>query len=103
MGRIGQAVVRQVELRHASSLARGAPVDEDALVEAPPSDLPSAAGLDRHRKAPGFCLWLAGLPNPCLAPHVPIATTETRNATGFVALSTMAAVPAGRPPIAPVS
>ena len=82
--------------------ARGALVDEDALVEALASGRLFAAGLDVFRKEPDYDLRLAELPNVFLTPHVASATVETRDAMGFRALDNVAAVLAGRPPVDPV-
>jgi lactate dehydrogenase-like 2-hydroxyacid dehydrogenase len=82
--------------------ARGALVDEDALVEALASGRLFAAGLDVFRKEPDYDLRLAELPNVFLTPHVASATVETRDAMGHRALDNVAAVLAGRPPMDPV-
>ncbi len=82
--------------------ARGALVDEDALVEALASGRLFAAGLDVFRKEPDYDLRLAELPNVFLTPHVASATVETRDAMGHRALDNVAAVLAGRPPVDPV-
>jgi lactate dehydrogenase-like 2-hydroxyacid dehydrogenase len=82
--------------------ARGALVDEDALVEALASGRLFAAGLDVFRNEPDYDLRLAGLPNVFLTPHVASATVETRDAMGHRALDNVAAVLAGRPPMDPV-
>jgi lactate dehydrogenase-like 2-hydroxyacid dehydrogenase len=82
--------------------ARGALVDEDALIEALTSGQLFAAGLDVYRREPDFDTRLAELPNVFLTPHVASATIETRNAMGFRALDNVAAVLAGRPPLDPV-
>ena len=79
--------------------ARGALVDEDALVEALLSGHLFGAGLDVFRKEPDYDLRLAGLPNVFLTPHVASATVETRDAMGHRALDNVAAVLSGRPPI----
>jgi lactate dehydrogenase-like 2-hydroxyacid dehydrogenase len=82
--------------------ARGALVDEDALVETLTSGRLFAAGLDVFRKEPDYDLRLAELPNVFLTPHVASATVETRDAMGHRALDNVAAVLAGRPPMDPV-
>ncbi len=82
--------------------ARGALVDEDALLEALRSGHLAAAGLDVFRSEPDFDTRLAALPNVFLTPHVASATVETRNAMGFRALDNIAAILAGRPAIDPV-
>jgi lactate dehydrogenase-like 2-hydroxyacid dehydrogenase len=78
--------------------ARGALVDEDALVAALRSGRLFAAGLDVFRTEPGGNPELAALPNTFLMPHVGSATEETRDAMGFRALDNLDAFFAGDPP-----
>ena len=82
--------------------ARGALVDEDALIDALKSGHLFAAGLDVFRREPDFDLRFAELPNVFLTPHVASATVETRDAMGFRALDNVAAVLAGKAPLDPV-
>ena len=82
--------------------ARGALVDEEALIAALTSGHLFAAGLDVFRKEPDFDTRLAALPNVILTPHMGSGTVETRNAMGFRALDNIAAVCAGRPAIDPL-
>lgn len=82
--------------------ARGALVDEDALIAALQSGHIYAAGLDVFRKEPDFDLRFAELPNVFLTPHVGTATVETRDRMGFDALDNIAAVLAGEAAINPV-
>lgn len=78
--------------------ARGALVDEDALIRALRSGQLFAAGLDVFRTEPGGNPALAALDNVFLLPHIGSATTETRDAMGFRALDNIDAVFAGREP-----
>lgn len=82
--------------------ARGALVDEDALIEALGNGQLFAAGLDVFRKEPDFDKRFAELPNVFLTPHMASATQETRDAMGNLALDNLAAVCAGRPALTPV-
>lgn len=78
--------------------ARGALVDEDALVAALQSGRIFAAGLDVFRVEPGGNPQLSALPNVFLLPHIGSATEETRDAMGFRALDNLDAFFAGTPP-----
>ncbi len=78
--------------------ARGALIDEDALVQALRSGKLFAAGLDVFRSEPGGNPELAGLPNVFLLPHIGSATEETRDAMGFRALDNLDAFFSGRDP-----
>jgi lactate dehydrogenase-like 2-hydroxyacid dehydrogenase len=76
--------------------ARGALVDEEALLDALKSGHLGAAGLDVFQKEPNYDTRLNDLPNTFLLPHIGSATIETRNAMGFRALSNVEAVLAGK-------
>jgi lactate dehydrogenase-like 2-hydroxyacid dehydrogenase len=78
--------------------ARGALVDEAALVAALKSGRLFAAGLDVFRTEPGGNPELSALDNVFLLPHIGSATGETRDAMGFRALDNLDAVFAGREP-----
>lgn len=82
--------------------ARGALVDEEALIEALTNGQLFSAGLDVFQKEPDFDKRLAELPNVFLTPHMASATQETRDAMGMLALDNLAAVCAGRPALTPV-
>jgi lactate dehydrogenase-like 2-hydroxyacid dehydrogenase len=78
--------------------ARGALVDEAALVSALRSGKLFAAGLDVFRTEPGGNPEIAAMPNVFLLPHIGSATEETRDAMGARALDNLDAFFAGREP-----
>ena len=78
--------------------ARGALVDEEALMEALRSGRLFAAGLDVFKDEPGGNPEIAALENVFLLPHIGSATFETRDAMGFRALDNLDAFFAGREP-----
>jgi lactate dehydrogenase-like 2-hydroxyacid dehydrogenase len=78
--------------------ARGAIVDEPALIAALRSGKVAAAGLDVFAEEPTQNCAFKDLPNTFLLPHIGSATQETRNAMGFRALDNLDAVFAGREP-----
>jgi glyoxylate reductase len=81
--------------------ARGAVVDEDALV----GELVSgriSAGLDVFVHEPRVPEALRGLPNVVLTPHIASATVETRAAMTRVVVDNVLAFGAGRPLVTPV-
>jgi lactate dehydrogenase-like 2-hydroxyacid dehydrogenase len=82
--------------------ARGALVDEDALLEALTNGQLFAAGLDVFRKEPDYDTRFAALKNVFLSPHMASATQETRDAMGMLALDNIAAFCAGRAALTPV-
>ena len=78
--------------------ARGALIDEAALVEALTSGKLFAAGLDVFQTEPGGNPAIAALPNVFMLPHIGSATEETRDAMGFRALDNLDAFFAGQEP-----
>ena len=72
--------------------ARGAVVEDEALIAALKSGHVGAAGLDVYSGEPDVHPGYAGLPNTFLLPHLGSATVETRNAMGFRALDNLDAV-----------
>lgn len=78
--------------------ARGALVDEAALIGALRSGRLFAAGLDVFQTEPGGNPEIAALPNVFLLPHIGSATEETRDAMGFRALDNLDAFFAGTEP-----
>lgn len=78
--------------------ARGALVDDDALIEALRFGRLRAAGIDAYNNEPNVDPRLTALPNTFLMPHIGSATRETRDAMGFRALDNLDAFFAGREP-----
>jgi lactate dehydrogenase-like 2-hydroxyacid dehydrogenase len=78
--------------------ARGAIVDDEALIAALRSRKLFAAGLDVYENEPKIHPDYRTLPNAFLLPHLGSATVETRNAMGFKCLDNLDAVFAGRTP-----
>ncbi len=78
--------------------ARGAIVDEDALIAALRTGKLAAAGLDVFKNEPDIRPEFRGLDNVFMLPHLGSATHETRDAMGFRALDNLDAVFAGREP-----
>ena len=78
--------------------ARGALVDEAALMAALDSGHIAAAGLDCFFTEPGGNPAFAGYDNIFMLPHIGSATGQTRDAMGFRALDNLDAFFAGKPP-----
>ncbi|MBT8409528.1 MAG: D-glycerate dehydrogenase, partial [Alphaproteobacteria bacterium] len=78
--------------------ARGALIDEAALLAAIGSGHVSAAGLDCFETEPGGNAAFAEHDNIFMMPHVGSATVQTRDAMGFRALDNLDAFFAGRAP-----
>jgi len=78
--------------------ARGALVDEEALLEALKSGKLAAAGLDCFAVEPGGNPAFAAHKNIFMLPHIGSATTRTRDAMGFRALDNLDAFFAGKTP-----
>lgn len=78
--------------------ARGALVDDDALLDALTTGKLAAAGLDVFNGEPGGDPRYRQLDNVFLLPHIGSATVDTRNAMGDRALDNLDAFFAGRPP-----
>ena len=78
--------------------ARGAVVDEDALIDALKSRKLAAAGLDVYKNEPNIRKDFSELDNVFLLPHVGTATKETRDAMGYRALDNLDAIFAGKEP-----
>ena len=79
------------------NVARGAVVDEDALVEALVSGKLGGAGLDVFVNEPQVPQVLFGMDNVVLQPHVGSATHETRRAMSQLVLDNLDAHFAGKP------
>jgi len=78
--------------------ARGAVVDDDALITALRSGKLFAAGLDVFNGEPDIDPRYRELDNTFLLPHIGSATRETRDGMGFRALDNLDAIMAGREP-----
>jgi lactate dehydrogenase-like 2-hydroxyacid dehydrogenase len=78
--------------------ARGALIDEAALLEAVISGKLSAAGLDCFQTEPGGNPAFAAHENIFMLPHIGSATAQTRDAMGFRALDNLDAFFAGDKP-----
>ena len=78
------------------NIARGAVVDEEALVAALTEGRLGGAGLDVFEREPHVPAALWTLPNVVLAPHVGSATDETRTAMGQLMLDNLDAFFQGR-------
>ncbi len=78
--------------------ARGALIDENALIGALKSGKIAGAGLDVYASEPGGNPEFATLDNVFLLPHIGSATFETRDAMGFRALDNLDAFFAGKEP-----
>jgi lactate dehydrogenase-like 2-hydroxyacid dehydrogenase len=79
------------------NVARGAVVDEDALVEALKTGKLGGAGLDVFVNEPQVPEVLFGMDNVVLQPHVGSATHETRRAMSQLVLDNLDAQFAGKP------
>jgi lactate dehydrogenase-like 2-hydroxyacid dehydrogenase len=78
--------------------ARGALVDDDALIAALKSGKLHSAGLDVYNNEPAIDPRYSELGNTFLLPHVGSATRETRDAMGYRALDNLDAIFAGKEP-----
>ncbi len=78
--------------------ARGALVDEQALINALGSGKLSAAGLDCFQVEPGGNPAFSKMENVFMLPHIGSATRSTRDAMGFRALDNLDAFFAGKTP-----
>jgi glyoxylate reductase len=78
--------------------ARGAVVDEDALVSALQAHRIAGAGLDVYEREPILHPGLRALPQVVLLPHLGSATQETRVRMGMICLENIAAWFTGKPP-----
>ncbi|MGJ8589315.1 MAG: 2-hydroxyacid dehydrogenase [Yoonia sp.] len=78
--------------------ARGALVDENALMAALDTGHVAAAGLDCFKVEPGGNPAFASYDNVFMLPHIGSATRQTRDAMGFRALDNLDAFFAGKTP-----
>ena len=95
---IGESQLRRMR-SHAIlvNTARGAVIDEAALVRALREGWLAGAGLDVFEHEPALAPGLRDLPNVVLAPHVGSATTATRNRMAELAAESIVAALAGAP------
>jgi lactate dehydrogenase-like 2-hydroxyacid dehydrogenase len=92
------AIARLPEGAIVVNTARGALVDDDALISALKDGRVTAAGLDVFDGEPDIDPRYRELDNVFLLPHIGSATTQTREAMGFRALDNMDAIFAGGQP-----
>ena len=85
------------------NIARGALIDEEALVAALQDGHLGAAGLDVFADEPRVPAALCAMPNVVLTPHVGSLTVETRHAMGQLVVDNLAAHFAGLPLLTPVN
>ena len=78
------------------NISRGEAVDDDAMIEALQNGRLFAAGLDVFQNEPKIDARYAALPNVFLTPHIASATTDTRNAMGFLVLKALLDFESGR-------
>jgi glyoxylate reductase len=80
--------------RHAVlvNTARGAVVDERALIDALSAGTIAGAALDVHEHEPQVAAELLSMENVVVTPHLASATRETREAMGMLAVSALRAV-----------
>lgn len=78
--------------------ARGALIDEQALIAALETGQVAAAGLDCFQTEPGGNPAFSNHDNIFMLPHIGSATTQTRDAMGFRALDNLDAFFAGEQP-----
>ena len=84
------------------NIARGALIDEEALIAALQDGTLGAAGLDVFADEPRVPAALRALPNVVLTPHVGSLTVETRHAMGQLVVDNLQAHFAGQPLPTPV-
>jgi glyoxylate reductase len=83
--------------------ARGALIDEAALVDALASRTIAAAGLDVYEREPELADGLRGLEQVVLLPHIGSATTQARGAMAELCCRNILAVLRGEPALTPLN
>lgn len=96
------ALERMKPTAYLVNTARGAIVDEEALVTALSDGRIAGAALDVFEHEPEVHPGLLELENAVLIPHLGSATVETRSAMAELAARNVVEVLAGRPPATPV-
>lgn len=84
------------------NIARGALIDEEAMIAALQDGHLGAAGLDVFADEPHVPAALRAMSNVVLTPHVGSLTVETRHAMGQLVVDNLAAHFAGQPLLTPV-
>jgi glyoxylate reductase len=97
------ALARMKPTAYLVNTARGAIVDEQALVDALTGGVIAGAALDVYEHEPQVHPGLLELDNAVLIPHLGSATVETRTAMAVLAAENVVEVLSGRPPISAVS
>jgi|TARA_R100001369_G_scaffold92419_2_gene137413 glyoxylate reductase len=80
------------------NISRGDVVDDDALIQALKNGHLFSAGLDVFKGEPDIDPRYAELENIYLSPHIGSATTETRNAMGFMLIDGLDELKSGQRP-----
>jgi glyoxylate reductase len=97
------ALARMKPTAYLVNTARGAIVDEQALVDALTGGVIAGAALDVYEHEPQVHPGLLERDNAVLIPHLGSATVETRTAMAVLAAENVVEVLSGRPPISAVS
>jgi glyoxylate reductase len=98
-----KSLARMKRSAYLINTARGAVVDEAALVWALKNHIIAGAALDVYEDEPRVHPELPRFENVVLAPHLGSATTETRTAMADLAVRNVIAVLSGNPPLTPVA
>lgn len=97
------ALAAMKETGYLINTARGACVDENALLEALREGRIAGAGLDVYEHEPSITPGLLELENVVLLPHIGSATRQTRGVMSALAARNILAVLAGKPAETPVN
>ena len=88
---------------HVVNIARGAVIDETALIAALSDGTIEGAGLDVFEHEPDVPATLLALPNVALTPHIGGASIEAQAAMQALVLANLDAFLAGKPALTPVA